>query len=290
MMRIKPDTIISIDQMENYPPNKLVLMVTGAQGEEFAALGRIGLKTHKYIKLNKYDTILMSSSIVPGNERAVQRLKDNLSRQGAHLIHYKTSDIHSSGHANSDELAWIHKKINPKFFIPVHGYHYLHTKHIEIAMQTLGIPRENVLIPDNGMVIEIRENGNKIVKLDESAPRDLLVVDGTSVGKIADVIIKDRLALGDEGVFAVIVLIDGISRKLKKSPDIASRGFVYLRDSQDLLFSVREEIKSICEKHLSESKDVNVDNLRLILRTKIAEMLHEATAKKPVIMPIIITT
>ena len=289
MMKIKPETIIPIETMDNYPPNKLVLMVTGAQGEDFAALGRIGLKNHKYIKLSKYDTILMSSSIVPGNERPVQKLKDNLSRQGAHLILYNTSDIHSSGHANADELAWIHKAINPKFFIPVHGYHYMLATHANIAMKTLGIPRKSVVIPDNGMVIEIRDKGETITHLKEYAPRDLLVVDGTSVGKIADVIIKDRQNLGDEGVFSVIVLIDSFTKRLKKSPDIASRGFIYLKESQELLFQVREEIKQICEKYLRENATINTDDLRAILKLKVQEMLVDATAKKPVIMPIIIT-
>ena len=289
MMKIKSDTIIPIETMDNYPPNKLILMVTGAQGEDFAALGRIGLKNHKYIKLSKYDTILMSSSIVPGNERPVQKLKDNLSRQGAHLMLYNTSDIHSSGHANADELAWIHKAINPKFFMPVHGYHYMHGTHINIAMNALGIPKENIIIPDNGMIIEIREQGNKLIQIEEKAPNDLLVVDGTSVGKIADVIIKDRQNLGDEGVFSVIILIDSFTRRLKKSPDIASRGFIYLKESQDLLFKVREEIKEVCDKYLRENQIINTDDLRAILKTSVQTMLIDATAKKPVIMPIIIT-
>lgn len=289
MLDVNPATFIPIEDMENYPPNKVVLLVTGAQGEEFAALGRISRKNHKYIKLNKFDTILMSSSVVPGNEASVQKLKDDLSRQGAHIIHYKTSDIHSSGHANSDELAWIHKKINPKFFIPVHGYHYLHKVHAALAMKTLGIPKENVLIPNNGCVIEIRNNGNEIVKLEESAPNELLVVDGTSVGKISDIIIKDRQSLGDEGVFAVIALIDSFNHRLKKSPDIYSRGFIYLKESQELLFQVREEIKILCEDYLKENKNINTDDLRQLLKNKITHLLTEATAKKPVIMPIVIT-
>lgn len=125
MLKIRPETIISLEEMSRYPENKIVILATGQQGEEFAALGRIANKTHKFIRLTPKDTILMSSSVVPGNERAVQALKDKLSRQGAHLIHYKTSDVHSSGHANADELLWIHRKIHPKFFIPVHGYHYM---------------------------------------------------------------------------------------------------------------------------------------------------------------------
>ncbi len=289
LLDVKPDTMIGIEQIDNYPPNKLIVLVTGAQGEDFAALGRIGLKNHKYIKLNRYDTILMSSSIVPGNERAVQKLKDNLSRQGAHLIHYKTSDVHSSGHANAGELEWIHRKINPKFFIPVHGYHYLLTMHAEIAMNTLGMPKENVVIPDNGSVVEIRKQGTEIVILKESAPRDLLVVDGTSVGKVSDVILKDRLNLGEEGVFSIIVILDAITHRIKKSPDISSRGFIYLKESQELLVKVRENVRHIVDTYLDNNKDINVDEIRNILKKEISILLMDATAKKPLIIPIIIT-
>ncbi len=289
LLDVKPETMISIDQIDNYPPNKLIVLVTGAQGEDFAALGRIGLKNHKYIKLNRYDTILMSSSIVPGNERPVQKLKDNLSRQGAHLIHYRTSDVHSSGHANAGELEWIHKKINPKFFIPVHGYHYLLTMHAEIAMKCLGLPKENVVIPDNGSVVEIRKNGTEIVILKESAPRDLLVVDGTSVGKVSDVILKDRLNLGEEGVFSIIVIIDSATHRIKKSPDISSRGFIYLKESQELLMDVREQIRFVVDKYLDNNKNLNIDELRDILKKEISILLLDATAKKPLIIPIIIS-
>ena len=143
---------------------------------------------------------------------AVQNLKDKLSRQGAHLIHYKTSDVHSSGHANADELAWIHRKIHPKFFIPVHGYHYMLRVHADIERK-LGMPEENIIIPDNGMVIEIQDEGNKIVKLKETAPGDMIVVDGTSVGKLQDVVMRDRQMLAEDGMFVVIGVIDSHTHK-----------------------------------------------------------------------------
>jgi ribonuclease J len=132
MLKVRPETLIPLEDMVKYPENKIIILATGQQGEEFAALGRIANKTHKFIRLTPKDTILMSSSVVPGNERAVQNLKDKLSRQGAHLIHYKTSDVHSSGHANADELLWIHRKIHPKFFVPVHGYHYMLRVHADL--------------------------------------------------------------------------------------------------------------------------------------------------------------
>ena len=288
MLKIRPETLIPLEDMQRYPENKLVILATGAQGEEFAALGRIANKTHKFIRLTPRDTILMSSSVVPGNERAVQNLKDKLSRQGAHLIHYKTSDVHSSGHANSDELSWIHRKIHPKFFIPVHGYHYMLRVHADIERK-LGMPEENIVIPDNGMVIEIQDGGNKIVKLKETAPGDMIVVDGTSVGKLQDVVMRDRQMLAEDGMFVVIGVIDTHTQSLKKSPDLISRGFVYLKESQDLLYQTRLLTKKIIEESLARGGYNNLDQMKQDLAETTTKFLLQKTAKRPVIIPVIIT-
>jgi ribonuclease J len=288
MMKVRPETLITLEEMQRYPDNKLVILATGAQGEEFAALGRIANKTHKFIRLTPRDTLLMSSSIVPGNERAVQNLKDKLSRQGAHLIHYKTSDIHSSGHANHDELVWIHRKIHPKFFIPVHGYHYMLRMHADIERQ-LGMPEENILIPDNSMVIEIQDGGNKIVSLKEKAPSELIVVDGTSVGKIQDVVMRDRQALAEDGMFVVIGVIDSHTHTLKKSPDLISRGFVYLKESQDLLYQTRLLTKKVIDDSLARGGYMNLDDLKQDVTEATTKFLLQKTAKRPVIIPVIIT-
>lgn len=288
MLDIKPETLIPIESVPDYPPNRIVILATGAQGEEFAALGRIANKTHKYIKLNKFDTILMSSSIIPGNEQPVQKLKDNLSRQGAHLIHYKTSDVHSSGHANAGELSWIHSAINPKFFIPVHGYHYMLTVHRDIALSRQ-MPKENIVVPDNGLIIEIQNGGEKIVALPERVSNDIIVVDGTNVGKVQDMVLRDRDNLREEGIFIIIAIIDQKLHKLKKSPDIASRGFVYLKESQELLRESRTMVKNIIETHLAENREMQIDNLKKEILEKIGKVLYEKTSKDPVIVPVIIT-
>lgn len=288
MLKIKPETLIPLEEMGNYPESKLIILATGAQGEEFAALGRIANKTHKFIKLNPRDTILMSSSVVPGNERAVQNLKDKLSRQGAHLIHYKTSDVHSSGHANQDELVWIHSHIKPKFFIPVHGYHYMLRVHADIERK-LGMLEENIVIPDNGMVIEIQVNGTKIVSLKEKAPSDMIVVDGMSIGKIQDVVMRDRQMLAEDGMFVVIGVIDTKLHALKKSPDLISRGFVYLKESQDLLYQTRLLTKKIIDDSLARSTFLNLDQLKGDISEATTKFLLQKTAKRPVIIPVIIT-
>lgn len=287
MLRIDPKIIIPIEDIDDYPPERVVILATGAQGEEFAVLNRAANGVHKYIKLNKNTTILMSSSIVPGNERAVQMLKDKLSRKGAHIIHYKTSDVHSSGHANHDELVWIHQKIHPKFFIPVHGYHYMLRVHADIE-RGLGMPDENIIIPDNGMIIEIQNAGQKIVALKEYAPNEMLVVDGMTVGKIQDVVIRDRQALAEDGMFVVIGVLDNRTKKLKKSPDLISRGFVYLKESQELLYQTRSLAKKVIEEELDKNINVEMDQIKNNLNESITKFLLQKTAKRPVIIPVMI--
>lgn len=286
LLKIGKEAIISVEQINDYPENKIVALVTGAQGEEFAALMRIANKTHKYIRLSPRDTILMSSSIVPGNERNVQKLKDNLSRQGAHIIHYKTSDIHSSGHANAEELAWIHGKIHPKFFIPIHGYHYKHRVHADIAKRV--VPEDNIIIPDNGMIIEIQDKGEKMVALKERAARNIIMVDGFSVGDIQEVVIRDRQTLAQDGIFVVVASVDSSTGKLRKSPDIISRGFVYLKESQDLLRQTRNLVRKTIEDTTHNMRPINFDYVKTNVTDSVERFLFQKTAKRPIVIPVLI--
>ena len=286
LLKIGKEAIISVEQINDYPENKIVALVTGAQGEEFAALMRIANKTHKYIRLSPRDTILMSSSIVPGNERNVQKLKDNLSRQGAHIIHYKTSDIHSSGHANAEELAWIHGKIHPKFFIPIHGYHYMHRVHADIAKRV--VPEDNIIIPDNGMIIEIQDKGEKMVALKERAARNIIMVDGFSVGYIQEVVIRDRQTLAQDGIFVVVASVDSSTGKLRKSPDIISRGFVYLKESQDLLRQTRNLVRKTIEDTTHNMRPINFDYVKTNVTDSVERFLFQKTAKRPIVIPVLI--
>ncbi len=289
LLKPKKDTIISVEDIENYPPDKIVVLATGAQGDEFAAMMRMSNKTHKYIKINKRDTILLSSSIIPGNERAVQKLKDNLSRQGANIIHYRIADVHSSGHANRDETAWIHKKINPKFFMPVHGYHYMLRVHGDIARETNGLTEDQIIIPDNGSVIEIQNSGEKILKIKEKAPSGIVMVDGFSIGDIQDVVIRDRQMLAQDGIFIIFAIINYQTGKLKKSPDIISRGFVYLRESQELLHNARIIIKNTIEESTKGMNPINMDYVKTNISDNISKFLLQKTAKRPIVIPVILT-
>jgi ribonuclease J len=287
MLKPKPGVIIGIEEMGNYPPDRIIVLATGAQGDDYTALVRMSTKTHKFIKINPSDTILFSASVVPGNERSVQKLKDNLSRQGAHIITYQTSDVHSSGHANRDETAWIHKKVNAKFFVPLHGYHYMLRAHTQIA-QSLGMPKENTIIPDNGMIIEIQDAGNKIVHLKESAPKAPIMVDGNSVGDLQEVVIRDRQLLAEDGMFVVIAVIDSKTGKLRKSPDLISRGFVYLKESQELLRQARILIKKTIEDSTVGMNPLDTEYAKNNVTEVLTKFLIQKTQKRPVVIPVLL--
>jgi len=286
MLDLKKDTIIPMEEMDSYPPEQIVAIVTGQQGEEFAALTRMANKGHKYFKISARDTILLSSSIIPGNEMGVQKIKDNLSRQGAAIIHYKISEVHASGHANGDELGWIHRKVGEKFFIPVHGFHYKLRTHADIAVKN-GVKRENVIVPDNGMIIEI-DRGEKIYAIQQKAASSLVLVDGFSVGDMQEVVIRDRQLLAQDGMFIIVAILDIHTGKLRKSPDIISRGFVYLRESQDLLSQSRNIIKRTIEETASTMNPINFDYLKEVVTDNTSRFLFQQTAKRPIILPVIL--
>jgi len=287
LMKAKKETIIPVEEMELFPPDRIVILATGAQGDEYAAMMRIANRTHKYVKITPNDTILLSSSIVPGNERAVQKLKDNLSRQGAKIIHYKIADVHSSGHANKEEMLWIHKKVHAKFFMPLHGYHYMLRVHGEIAKQN-GLKDSDIVIPDNGSIIEIQNAGEKIVKLKEKAPSGVVMVDGFSIGDIQEVVIRDRQMLAEDGIFIVFAVINSQTGKLKRSPDIISRGFVYLRESQELLHETRLVVKRTIETTISKMNPINYEFVKDQVTDEVDRFLFTKTAKKPIVIPVII--
>jgi ribonuclease J len=283
ILKIKPTTIIPAESMEEHPDDKLVILATGAQGDEFAALMRISNKTHKYVKLRKGDTVLLSSSVVPGNEKSVGKLKDNLARQGARILHYGVAEIHSSGHSYRGEIEFIHKMIKPKYFIPVHGSHYMLRVHERVALE-LGMKGENMIVPDNGMIIEIAEEGKSFKALKESTSSNVVMVDGLGGGNLQEVVIRDRRMLSQEGMFVIIATIDIKTGKVRKSPDIISRGFVYLKESQDMLHSVRGLIKKTIEDSTNKMHPINFDYVKNAVREDVAKFLFQKTHKRPIIL------
>ena len=241
MLEVKSGVIVSPQEAEGYPADRVVILATGAQGEEFAALMRMATDKHKLITLTERDTVVLSSSVIPGNELAVQKLKDNIYRKNVKVVSYKTVSVHSSGHGNAGELNWVRQTTKPKFLMPVHGHHFHLKSHMYMAIEN-GFPRENIIVPDNGTIIEIR-NGTELVRLPEKIPVELVMVDGFTVGTRQEVVLRDRQSLAEDGMFVIIATINTKNGKLRKSPDIISRGFVYLRENQQLLSEARVLIK-----------------------------------------------
>jgi len=286
----KKGTIIPIEEANNYPPNKIVVLMTGSQGEEFAALNRTANKSNKKFSLNKGDTIILSASVVPGNELQVQKMKDGLTRQGVRIISYRTPGedfIHATGHGNQEDIKWLHKKAHPKFFIPIHGWHSMLVRHKELALE-LGMSEKNIIVPDNGSIIEISADAEKIIMRKEKAPSAPMMVDGLAISDVQDVVIRDRQMLAQDGMFVIIALIDQKTGKLKKSPDLISRGFVYLKENQELLRQVRILIKKGVEDAIRNPNNQDFDSVKAFLGESISKFLYQKTAKRPLVIPVVI--
>ena len=286
LLKIKKDTIIPAQDIGNYPPDKIVILSTGAQGEEFAALMRIATKQHKNITLTERDTIVLSSSVIPGNEIAVQKLKDNLYRHGVTLIHYRSSDVHSTGHGNTGELVWINKQVGAKFFMPAYGYHSMLRCHAK-AVEQSGFPKENIIVPDNGTVIDI-EDGERMHVHKQKVPSAQMVVDGFNIGDMQEVVIRDRQSLAKDGMFVIIASVNIKTGKLRKSPDIISRGFIYLRESQNLLNEARILIKKTVEDSTRNMNPIDLDYVKNNLTDVMAGFLFQRTNKAPMVIPVLI--
>jgi ribonuclease J len=295
----KKGTIVPLEEIDNYPPNKIVVLMTGAQGEEFAALNRAANKSHTKFSLHKGDTIILSASIIPGNELQVQKMKDGLTRQGVKIISYRTPGedfVHATGHGNQEDIKWLHRKTHPKFFIPIHGWHSMLVRHKELAME-IGMSEENIVVPDNGSIIEISADGQKITLRKEKAPSGAMMVDGTSISDTQDVVIRDRQMLSQDGMFVIIALLDQKTGKLKKSPDLISRGFVYLKENQELLRQVRIIIKKSVEDAMVRMPErmnlsgttVDFDTIKAGLGESISKFLYQKTAKRPLVIPVILS-
>jgi len=286
MLEVKPGVIVSPQEAESYPVDRVVVLATGAQGEEFAALMRMATDKHRFITLTERDTIVLSSSVIPGNEIAVQKLKDNIYRKNVKVINYKTANVHSSGHGNAGELNWVRQAVKPKFLMPVHGHHFHLKSHMYTAIEN-GFPRENIVVCDNGNIIEIRD-GKELVKLKEKVPTELVMVDGFTVGTKQEVVLRDRQSLAEDGMFVIIATVNTRTGKLRKSPDIISRGFVYLRENQQLLSEARVLIKRTVEKHTDKMHPLDLDYVKDQLTDTMTGFLLQKTNKTPMVIPVLI--
>jgi len=286
LLEVDPKVFITAHDIGDYPADKIVVLSTGAQGEQFAALMRMATDKHKFITLTERDTIVLSSSVIPGNEIAVQNLKDNIYRKDVKVVNYQGSHVHSSGHGNAGELVWIHQALKPKFLIPVHGHHYHLKNHMWAAVEN-GFPRDNVSVCDNGNILEIT-NGTVMKKLPMSAPTESVLVDGFTVGARQEVVLRDRLSLSEDGMFVIIATVNAKTGKLRKSPDIISRGFVYLRENQQLLSEARVLIKRTVEKQTERMNPIDLELVKDDLADVVSGFLLQKTQKNPMVIPVLI--
>lgn len=287
LLKVKTGTLISTEEIDDYPDDRIVILATGAQGDDFAALMRISQKEHKAVKIRKGDTVLLSSSVIPGNEKSVQKLKDNLSRLGAKIIHYGIANVHSSGHSYQGELAWVEKTLKPKFLMPVHGHHHMLRIHADVGMAQ-GIPEKNIIVPDDGSIVEITDRGEKIHMLKDTVSSRVIMVDGLGTNNVKEVVIRDRQMLAEDGMFVLIAIIDIKTGKVRKSPDIISRGFIYLKESQDMLRHVRLVTKKTIEDATANMHPLNLDYLKNAVREELGKYLFQKTHKRPIILPVLI--
>ena len=283
-VKYKPGIFAEERDFNRLPDNKIVVICTGAQGEKNAQLMRIANSEHRLISLKKGDAIIFSSSVIPGNERTVQSLKDALIRHGAKIFHYKFMDIHAGGHAKQEELKLMMQLTRPRYLVPVHGNRYMLQEHANLAMST-GMKEENVFVADNGQVMEFDGKGGRLT--DEYVPTDYVMVDGLGVGDVSEIVLRDRQQLADDGMFVVIATIDKRTGALIGSPDIISRGFVYLKESRELMERSRNLVRKILKDTDPKSPSFE-EYTRNKIRNEVGQFLYTATRRRPMVLPVLI--
>lgn len=282
-LKIRKGTLIELSEAKKLPPNRVLIMSTGSQGEPMSALSRMAAKTHKQLEIAQGDTVIISASPVPGNEKSVSRIIDLLFKAGADVYYKSVADVHVSGHGAQEELKMMLNIIKPRYFIPIHG-EYRHLKYHALLAERVGVQRKNILVAENGHVLEFSGRG---LKKDERVPAGMTFVDGLGVGDIGNIVIRDRQLLAQDGICMTIVTINTHNKKLIGRPDIVSRGFVHVRESAALI----EQAKKVVIKSVERELDVGVLDLGLIkneVRSSLSRFLYEKTKRRPVIIPIIV--
>ena len=284
-LKFKKGTIVRGKEILSYPPERQTIICTGAQGESEAVLMRIANKEHPYLRIQKGDTVIFSSSVIPGNERTVQIIKDQILRQGAKVYHYQMMDIHAGGHAKKEELKEMIKIMKPKFFMPIHGQYSMLVAHAELAKECQ-IKEKNIIIAENGQIVGV--NKNQIFLTNKTVPANYVMVDGLGVGDVGEVVLRDRQVLARDGIFVIITVIDRQTGHVRGSPDIISRGFIYLRESKELLREARKKVIEIVEKTVGAGGAVNWTYVKNEIRNRLGEFFFSKTHRRPMILPVVI--
>ncbi len=278
-LNVPEHTLIEIDEMRNYPPEKMVLITTGSQGESMAALSRMAADVHRKVTIQPNDTIIFSSNPIPGNEKSVSRVINELSAKGANVIF---QDAHVSGHACQEELKLIYSLVKPKYAIPVHG-EYRHLKANSEIAKNLGIPKENIFILQSGDVLALDQESAKVV---DKVHTGAILVDGLGVGDVGNIVLRDRQHLAEDGIIIVVLTLEKGTNALLAGPDIVSRGFVYVRESEALMEEARQVVSESLEKCLS-NRYADWNKIKLTIRDTMNDYIWKKTKRRPMIIPII---
>jgi len=281
-MKVPEGVLITLDSIGKYRPGQVVIITTGSQGEPMSALTRMAYSDHRKVEITKDDLIIISATPIPGNEKAVSNVVNELFKIGASVIYKSLAEVHVSGHACQEELKLILALAKPKYFIPVHGECRHLMLHAELA-ETVGIPKQNAFVLNNGSVLEIDDNGAKI---SGTVPNGKILVDGLGVGDVGNIVLRDRKHLSQDGLIIVVVTISGEERKIISRPDVISRGFVYVREAEALIDGIRDvaqETIDICfSKRVSDWS-----TMKNSLRNDVAKYIFNKTKRNPMILPII---
>lgn len=280
-----PEIFIEAHEINNYEPHEVLLLCTGSQGEPFAALSRIANGTHRQISIIPGDTVIFSSSPIPGNTNSVNNLINNLLEAGANIVHGKVNNVHTSGHGAQEELKLMLRLMKPKFFMPIHGERRMQHEHVDLAVKT-GVDPDNTFIMDNGDILAFTD---EYAKHAGSFQADDVYIDGSGIGDIGNVVLTDRRVLSNNGLVVIVATVDVDKRQILAGPDIVSRGFIYMRESGDLIRSAQE----VAEKSIQNSfsyKQVNEYKLRNDLIDDLRKFLYEETERRPMVLPVVLTT
>jgi len=283
-MKVKKDSFIPVEEIGKYKDEKIMVITTGSQGQENSGLMRITNGEHRHIRVKPNDMFIFSSSAIPGNERSIQTLKDNLTRQGAIVHNSELIDIHASGHAPKEDIELVVKLLRPKFVMPVHGYFFMRAANGKNAVAA-GVLPENIRLLDNGQVAHLTKE--KFTISSETVPAHYIMVDGLGVGDVGEVVLRDRLVLAKEGMVVVITTLDRKTGRVLKNPDIISRGFIYLKENQELLNEIRRKIRGIVGR-VPRNQPLDADYVKTLIRDQIGQFLYTKTKRRPMILPVII--
>ncbi len=282
-LKIKKGQTIPVEEVNKHPDNKVLILTTGSQGEPNSGLMRIVNGEHHLIRLKSTDTVIFSSSVVPGNERSVQGLQDNVARQVDELYNSKLLDIHASGHCYEEDLKLVMKLVKPKFVVPVHGYYFMR-KHVVKLATEVGIPKNHVILMDNGQVARLTPESFLITN--EKVDSSYVMVDGLGVGDVEEIVLRDRRALSAEGMIVIIATLERSTGRMIKNPDIISRGFILLKENKDLLEEIRRRLRNILGR--IPKQEAEPDYVKTLIRDQIGSFLYTKTKRRPMVLPVLI--